>query len=170
MVFVHMKSGVERIRELYPDQGDYQKHLAERKACWPLIVRRNPMGVMRIPGISYTGEDRELKPPLIGPPYTAFFDDLMGIRAGAICLSAGKDLMGGLARLTGDEFSALSLYRRIPPDARTGAKAGLCHAVVSLLTGAGELYPKALLRAGVALANEKNLDREMIARVLARVA
>ena len=166
-----MKSGIERIRELYPDTQSYAECTkTHKKYNWPLIVRKNPMGVQRVPGVAFTGEDKELRPPMVGPPYTAFFDDLMGIRAGAICIAAGKDLMEGLTRLTGDEFSAAGMYRRIPPDARTGPRAGLCHAIVSILTGAGELYPKALLRAGVALANEKNLDRGMIARVLARVA
>ena len=166
-----MKSGIERVRELYPGQDDFDGYVkSQRGYKWPLIVRKNPMGVQRVPGVAFTGEDKELRPPMVGPPYTAFFEDLMGIRAGATCLSAGKDLMEGFIRLTGDEFSARSLYRRIPPDARTGPRAGLCHAIVSILTGAGELYPKALLRAGVALANEKNLDRGMIARVLARVA
>ena len=164
-----MKSGIERIRELYPDQIDYQNHLAERKVNWRLIVRKNPMGVVLHPGVAFLGEDKERKPPLIGHRYTAFFEDLHGIRAGMICLAEGN-LLQGLTRLLRDEFAAASLYSRMPPEARQGAKAEVCAAIIGLQTLAGELYPKALIRAGIALAGEREVNREMIARVLARVA
>lgn len=126
------------------------------------------MGVVVYPGVAFLGEDKELRPPLCGFRYTAFFEDLHGIRAGMICLATSNSLIDGIARLLRDEFAARSLLKRIPVDAVT--KAQVCASIIGLQTGAPELYPKALIRAAIALAGEREVDREMIARVLARVA
>lgn len=164
-----IKSGIARVRELYPGQADFESHLAKcSKINWRLVVRHNPMGLVKHPGVSFLGEDKELRTPLCGPRYAAFFEDLHGIRAGMICLAAGKTLLGGLAVLLRDEFAAASLLKRIPRQA--AAKAEVCAAIIGLQTGAGELYPKALIRAAIALASSHDIDRGMIARVLARVA
>ena len=163
-----MKSGIARVKELYQDAGSLAAHLRTRKVNWPLIVRRNPMGLVKHPGVSYLGEDMELPVPLRGPRYAAFFEDLHGIRAGMICLAAGKTLFDGLAVLLRDEFAAASLLGRIPRQAVT--KAEVCAAIIAQQTGAPDLYPKALIRAAIALASSHDIDRGMIARVLARVA
>lgn len=162
------KSGIARVQELYPDQESYLEYVRSQKINWPLIVRHNPMGVVIYPGVAFLGEDKELRPPMRGFRYTAFFDDLMGIRAGMICLAAGKTLKEGLTRLLRDEFAAASLLKRIPASAVT--KAEVCAAIIAHQTGAGELYPKALIRAAIALASSHDIDRDEIARVLARVA
>ena len=126
------------------------------------------MGVVLYPGVAFLGEDKELRPPMSGFRYTAFFEDLHGIRAGAICLATSNSLIGGITHLLRDEFAARSLLRRIPADAVS--KAQVCRAIIGLQTGAEDLYPKALIRAAIALASERKIDRDLIARVLARVA
>ena len=165
-----MKSGIERIRELYPNTQSYAECTkTHKKYNWSLIVRKNPMGVVRFPGTTWLGEDRDKRVPMVGLPYTAFFEDLYGIRAGMVCLAAGS-LLDGLTRLLRDEFAAASMYARIPPEARQGTKAEVCASIIGIQTKALELYPKALIRAAIALAGEREVDRAMIDRVLTRVA
>ena len=164
-----MKSGIERVRELYPHAEDFATYTKTAKPRnMALIVRHNPMGVVAYPGVAFLGEDRGIGYPLRGHRYMAFSEDLHGIRAGMVCLAAGDTLKEGLTRLLRDEFAAASLAGHIPADAVT--KARVCLAVIGLQTGAADLYPKALIRAAIALAGERQVDRDMIARVLARVA
>lgn len=164
-----MKSGIARIKELYPDQDSFEAHVRANKSVnWTLVARRNPMGVVSFPGVAWIGEDKGTPPPAHGLKYSAFFEDLYGIRAGALCLASDKTLIGGLAKLLRDEFAAASLYKRL--SCRQGGRAEVCQTIIGQLTGMEELYPMALIRAGIALAAERELDRDTVARILARVA
>jgi len=174
---VVMKSGISRIRELYPDNASFEAHVrANPKIRWALLARRNPMGVVAWPGTAWIGMD-DLPSPVIGPRYAAFSDDLYGIRAGVMCLAksdpgspSGASLLAGLTKLTRDEFAAESMLRRMPADWREMTPAKLCGAIISLASGAAELFQPALIRAAVALAADRAPDKTMVARVLARVA
>lgn len=124
------------------------------------------MGVVKLPGVSYIGENGELSLPLSGPRYAAFFEDLYGIRAGVLCLATSNSLIDGLAVLLRDEFAAASMVKKVSGACRQA----IVTSIIALVTGRPDLYPPSLIRAATALASERELDRGMIDRVLARVA